>query len=306
MDVSASNALYFLERTDGALWLVPGLAGVPSPLDPQPLLLKAAYIPNLLEHTLSGAKTQLGNDSCWLLAPIACPDGAPYRSAVIFILEGEVKGVSWQDGPYLRHGAAMRRYRPARKGVSWSWVDDLRMERFGFLVTGPVGSGSIWRLFRAELDAQDRWVLTIAPVRLSSRCPQADFSGLKASVAQEVADQYDDLTKAVTSNSYREVVTKAKNIVEAVVADRLGAAASGRDLFTDLQIIKTLLEDPRQRDSCGWNHLEYHLANKIRLIHGQTHATGPAKSGRQLRPEFALSTVDDLIELLIMWGYSEP
>jgi hypothetical protein len=307
VDVSGTNELYFLNRSSGPLWLVPGSDGVPTVLDPQPVLLRAAYVPDVLEHTISGARVQLGNELCWLLAPIVCPDGPPYRSVVIFVSENEMKGASWHDGPYIRHGATMLRYRAAKKGVSWSWVDDLGMERFGFFLTGPVGSGSLWRLFRAEVDALSRWILTIAPVRLSSRCPEANFSSLKAPVlAREVADQYIDLAKAVTSNSYREVVTKAKNIVEGIVADRLGNAETGRDLFVNLQTIKTLLEDPQQRNSCGWTDLEYHLANKIRLVHGQTHATGPVRAGRPLRAEFALSTVEDLIELLSSWGYCPP
>lgn len=94
--------------------------------------------------------------------------------------------------------------------------------------------------------------------------------------------------------------------MEGIAADRLGAAASGRDLFASLQIIKTRLENPRQRNASGWTDLEYHPANKIRLVRGHTHATGPAKSGRRLRPEFALSTVEDLIDHLIVWGYSQP
>jgi hypothetical protein len=58
--------------------------------------------------------------------------------------------------------------------------------------------------------------------------------------------------------------------------------------------------------SCGWRYLEYHLAQKIRLVHGQTHATASTKTGRQLRPEFALSVTEDLIELLTIWGSCKP
>ena len=223
------------------------------------------------------------------------------------VVDKEMKNISWQDGPYIRHGATMRLYRPATKGVSWSWINDARMERYGFFLTGPVGSGSLWRLFRAEVDALDRWILTLAPIRLSSKCPQADFSRLEAPLlAQTVAAQYAALANAVISNSYRDVVTNAKNIVEAVIAAKLNNVEKGRDLFSNLQTIKKLLDDKEQRDSCGWTPLEYHLANKIRLVHGQTHATAPTKMGRPLRPEFALSVVEDLIELLHVWGYCEP
>ena len=200
----------------------------------------------------------------------------------------------------------MRLYRPATKEFSLNWSSDGRMEKYGFFLTGPVGNGSLWRLFRAETDTFDRWILTLAPVRLSSRFPKADFSSFKADLlASELSAQYADLANALTSNSYREAVTKAKNIVEAIIAAKLNKVKKGRDLFENLQTIKELLDNPKQRDSCGWTHLEYHLANKIRLVHGQTHATAPVKMGRPLRPEFALSTVEDLIELLHIWGYCE-
>jgi hypothetical protein len=114
------------------------------------------------------------------------------------------------------------------------------------------------------------------------------------------------MARAITTNSYREVVTKAKNIVEAVVADRLGTVETSRDLRTNLQTIKKLMEANPEDGVSGWGYLEYHLMQKLRLLHGQTHPTGPTKTGRSLRPEFALSTVEDLIELLRVWGLVKP
>jgi hypothetical protein len=177
----------------------------------------------------------------------------------------------------------------------------------GFFLTGTVDDGSIWRVFRHELDSFNRWIFTISPVRVSSHCPKADFSSLNSPlVAAEVSAQYADMARAITTNSYRDVVTKAKNIVEAIIAERLGNTEKSRNLADNLRTIKKLLDDPEKREACGWTDLEYHLAHKIRLVHGQTHATAPAKTGRQLRPEFALSTVDDLIDLLYSWAYCKP
>jgi hypothetical protein len=50
--------------------------------------------------------------------------------------------------------------------------------------------------------------------------------------------------------------------------------------------------------------MDYHLAQKIRLVHGQTHPPQVGVSGVALRPEFALSVVEDLVELLKGLGYS--
>jgi hypothetical protein len=112
-----------------------------------------------------------------------------------------------------------------------------------------------------------------------------------------------DIAKARIA--YRDVVTKARNIVEGLVSARLKAAgfSTSRDLFGDLQTVKKFLEDDKRRDACGWTQLEYHLAHRIRLVHSQTRPTQTVKAGRTLRPEFALSGVEDLIELLTSWGF---
>jgi hypothetical protein len=203
----------------------------------------------------------------------------------------------------------MRQYRPATTLAQWVWRDDARQGRDGYFLTGTEGEASLWRLFRLETDVFHRAVFTLVPVRLSAGCPRADFSTVKEPLlAAELTAQYGELCRSLVGHGYRDVVTKAKNIVEGLVSTRLRAAglASGRDLFGDLQAIKKLLEDEKLRDSCGWTQLDYHLAHKIRLVHGQTHATDAANKGRGLRPEFALSVVDDLIELLQMWGYCAP
>jgi hypothetical protein len=298
MDISESSDLYLLIRNNAPLWLAKDSNDLAIVLNPQPTLFRAAYSPSTLEQNISAAKTSLAGDRCWLLALAPCPDGAPHRWAFLFILQREVS-LNFQDGPYTRLGKTALWYRRATNVVSLG----SDYEGHGFFLTGAAG-GSLWRLSRQELDAFNRWVLTLSPVRLSSQCPQADFSSLKSPIlAQEVAAQYEDMVRAITTNSYREVVTKAKNIVEAIIAERLGKSEKSSDLFDNLKTIKRLLEDQQQRDSSGWTDLEYHLANKIRLVHGQTHATAPVRSGRPLRPEFALSTVEDLIDLLYSWGY---
>jgi len=211
--------------------------------------------------------------------------------------------MSWQDGPMIYHGDDMLSYGPATPHGQWAWVSDVRMGRYGYFLTGTVGNDdSLWRLFRLETDAFQRTIFTLAPVRLAVGCPGVDFSSLGIpSLAQELAEQYEDMCRSIRSHSYRDVVTKARNIVEGIVWARLGAAG-GRDLFADLKTVKDLIE--KQRGTCGWTELEYHLAHKIRLVHARTHAVQTAKTGRALTPEFALSVAEDLIELLRAWGYA--
>jgi hypothetical protein len=207
----------------------------------------------------------------------------------------------------IYHGASMLYYGAATARAGWSWLDDARAGRAGYFLTGAIGDNSLWRLFRLEVDTFHRSIFTLAPVRLASGCPQADFSSLRDSLfKQEIGAQYADMCRSLVTHSYRDVVTKARNIAEGLVSAQLSTAGhpTGRDLFADLQTIKRLIE--QRRDTCGWTELEYHLAHRIRLIHARTHATETAKSGRPLKPEFALSVAEDLIELLTTWGYCQP
>jgi hypothetical protein len=298
MDISESSDLYLLIRNSAPLWLAPDSNGVGLALTPQPTILRAAYSPSLDEQSMSAARAWLMGEQHWLLALALCPDGPPHRLAFLFVKQNEPRTITFQDGSYTKLATKVFWYRRATPVTSLGP---------GFFLTGTVDNGSIWRVFRQELDPFNRWVLTLSPVHLSSQCPRPDFSSLKTPlVAAEVAAQYEDMVRAITTNSYRDVVTKAKNITEAIVAERLGKTEKSRDLFENLKAVRKFLDDPQQRDACGWTDLEYHLANKIRLVHGQTHATGPARLGRPLRPEFALSTVEDLIDLLYSWGYCKP
>jgi len=204
----------------------------------------------------------------------------------------------------IYHGGSMVQYGAATARVSWNWIEEARIGRYGYFLTGIVGDDSLWRLFRLEADTFQRSVFTLAPVRLIKGCPQTDFSNVNDPLlVQEIDAQYADLCQSIATHGYRDVVTKARNITEGLISARLSAAGhpTRRDLFNDLQTVKKLIEG--QKGTCGWRELEYHLAHKIRLPHAQTHATQIAKTGRILKPEFALSVAENLIELLTIWGY---
>lgn len=308
MDLSGTTELYVVERSRVPLILAPDSAGTPTVVHPQPVLYRAVYLSaDELETGMVRARGQLADDNCRLLVPITCPDGPPHRSALLFTFQQAINGMSWRDETQIFHGYKLLQYRPTTTQDPWTWLNEMRAGQSGYFLTGTVGDSSLWRLFRLETDAYHRAVFTLSPVRLTVGCPAADFSSLSdALLASEVKAQYRDLCASVVAHGYRDVVTKARNIVEALVSARLkeeGHPAS-RDLFGDLQTVKKLLEDDKPRDACGWTQLEYHLAHKIRLVHSQTHPTQTVKAGRTLRPEFALSVVEDLIELLSVWGFA--
>ena len=307
IDFSGASELYVLERNRVPLILAPDSTGTPTVVYPQPVLYRAAYVSaGEFETGMMQARGQLGNDNCRLLAPISCPDGPPHRSALLFTFQQPVNS-PWRDESQIFHGHKLLQYKPTTTQAPWTWLDEMRAGRPGYFLTGTVGDSCLWRLFRIETDAFHRAVFTMSPVRLAAGCPSTDFSSLSETLlAEEVGAQYRDLCASVVAHVYRDVVTKARNIVEGLVSARLKAAGqpTSRDLFGDLQTIKRLLEDDKQRDTCGWTQLEYHLAHKIRLVHSQTHPTQTVKTGRVLRPEFALSAVEDLIEFLTIWGFA--
>jgi hypothetical protein len=104
------------------------------------------------------------------------------------------------------------------------------------------------------------------------------------------------------------VVTKARNISEGLVADRLRSAnqnATAR-IWDDLQTVKKMREDNATRASCPVSEIQYHLLHKIRIAHGRTHPDVGGAATAPLRPEFAMSVVEDLNEVLRGWAIVNP
>ncbi len=304
--VSASE-LYVIGLGRSWAILEPDSDGVPTLVEPQPLIFRAAYIgPDTFDSQLSIAQGQLLSPTCHLFRPLQSPDGPPYRSGMIFVSRGLQSGVSWRDGSCISHGSQMQKYAAATTYVDYDWAQDARRGRPGYFLTGQSTESALWRVFRLEPDVAGRQILTIAPVQVSPKCPRADFSSVTEPVLRvEIAVQYDEFCQRVAASAYRDLLTKARNVTEGLVSAKLSAQGhrNGRDLWEDLQTVRGLLESPAARNSCGWSDIEYHLAHKIRLLHAQTHTGNVAESGRPIRPEFALSVAEDLVELMRIWGY---
>ncbi len=304
--VSASE-LYIIGLGRSSAILEPDSDGIPTLVEPQPLIFRAAYIgPDTFDSQLSIAQGQLLSPTCDLFRPLQSPDGPHYRSGVIFVNRGLQSGVSWRDGSCISHGSQMQKYAAATTYVDYGWVQDMRRGRPGYFLTGQSTETALWRVFRLEPDAVGRQILTIAPIQVSPRCPRADFSSVTDPVLKaELAVQYEEFCERVAASAYRDVLTKARNITEGLVSAKLSAQGhrNGRDLWEDLQTVRGLLEPSATRNSCGWSDIEYHLAHKIRLLHAQTHTGNVAESGRPIRPEFALGVAEDLVELMRIWEY---
>jgi hypothetical protein len=192
-------------------------------------------------------------------------------------------------------------YAAATTNGNYVWTLDEERGQPGFFLTGRSSKSALWRVFRVE-DSLGRTVVTLAPVMLAPCCPNANFNSMSDDDRQsKVAAEYQALCQSISQAAYRTIPTKARGIVESLLTEKLskqGHVAKG-ELGKDLVQVKALLEDARARGSCGWTDIEYALMNKIRLVHGMTHLENP----EPLRPEFAMSVVTDLAELLTRWGY---
>lgn len=299
------SELYIMARERLPAILAPDANGVPTLVDPQPLVLRAVWVSQLdFENRLPALQARLSNPDCPLFLVMPSPDGPPYRSGYWFTFVSLLNGMPWSDGRTSHHGYTLKRYSALTNASSSGLLNDAQQGRLGYFVTGDAGDSALWRVSRLETDALGLCVFTLSPVRIAADLPAADFAGLKdGPLSAELAQQYDDLCRSAVQHGYRDVVTKARNIVEGLVAARLrlqGLPASDK-LFEDLKQVKQLLDGPA-RNARDWTDLEYHLCHKIRLLHGYTHL-GNAEQAGALRPELALTVVEDLAFLLTAWGF---
>ncbi len=58
----------------------------------------------------------------------------------------------------------------------------------------------------------------------------------------------------------------------------------------------------KQALALPFGFLDYHLMSKLRILHGQCHSDRVMISGRLVEPEFALTVVADLVQVLMSTG----
>jgi hypothetical protein len=296
-----TNVLFLLEQGHYQGILFPDEHGVPTVPVEESFVTRAAYVhPERIEESDIAAKEIDLNQGHTLLLFQVSPDGPPRRCARCFTWQETVRNASWRDQT-SHHGATLQRYASTTTLGPWSWLSDHRQQRDGYFLTGIGSQSELWRIERIETDSLANAVFTLLPVRLLGGLSPADFSSIANGLLRaELKAQYDDLLTSIAQHAFRDVVTKSRNIVEGIIAAKLGLLDGQDRLFTGLETIGKLLNDRETRDTCGWTFLQYHVAHKLRLMHGQTHAT----TKTPLRPEYALSVIEDLNFLLREWGYT--
>jgi hypothetical protein len=310
MEAPIYSELYILERGQLSAILAPDSDRVPTLCDAPPFVTRLEYLPvGFDERQLVAARERLSNPQCHLLLMIGCPDGPPNRSGLIFTFQRQVNGISWRDGSCSHHGGVAKQFAVTTPQGSWQWIQDSRLGQPGYFLTGQSGESALWRLFRLEADALNRTVVTVAPIRMTAHCPTADFSSIADTRLQaELSQQFEDFSRSATAYAFRDVATKARNIAEGLLAYFLRTVnqnATAR-IWDDLQTVKRLREDDVTRPSCPVSEMQYHLLHKIRLAHARTHPDAGSTANAPLRPEFAMSIVEDIAEVLRGWGLVNP
>jgi hypothetical protein len=93
-------------------------------------------------------------------------------------------------------------------------------------------------------------------------------------------------------------------VAETVLADYLSQTglSSRRDFDEMLGKLRDMLNAPKTETGVPFDFMDYHLMQKIRLLHGRTHSGQVARMGRATRPELALTVAEDLVEVLTSLG----
>ena len=229
-----------------------------------------------------------------LLALQDTPEGAPYRTAKVFLRHGQIQHKQKDDAGQIRV-VSSECYFAAAGGQPWD--HDFQRNDPGVFVTGNSARSTVWRVFRIEPDAFGASVLTLSPVVLVGGFPQLELSALSDSLSAEIFAHYEELQRHVLGHAYRAVITSAKNVVEALLSPQKNLSE------TLLKMGNEILGAKAKREPLPNSEMAYHLAEKLRLLHQRTHPGATQRQGRSVSPEFALTVVQDLIEILRELGF---
>jgi hypothetical protein len=294
--------LYVARRKASVLVLAPASDGIPELLRPQPLLVRVAYLTGDIsqEDLLVRESGRLGHDSCHLMLMQESLDGPPNRMASIFTYT-RTTPISWRDGAQSHHGLQASEYRASTLNDGYTWGNEARSGRPAYFLTGSPQSTNLWRVARVDIDVAQRYVFTLAPVRLPQGLPSVDFSPIEdAKFRSEANQHWNEFQDCLLRHRYYGVVTAAKNVAETVLAYYLLRAGESRerDFSEMLKKLRRILEDDASRASIRLTFFDYHLMSKLRILHARTHPGRVIAEGRRIGPGLALSVAEDLIEVL--------
>lgn len=299
---SIFNALcIWVVRKSNAVYIVAaGESGMPEPIRESVPVYRATYLsPDGISERLEQGNIFLDPPNGFLLVRVGDSEAPPATTAYIFTHAGDEK-VPCRIGSNSNQYNATKYVAPSRDTL-WAWNNDLAQGKYGYFQIGMKGETNLWRLRRAEADFAGRHVFTIAPVVSSNGLPSLDVSTVQdVVIGQEIQQHWNELSAVYMRQLPYRTVNAAKDICELLLCDVLQRADIPRPrtfgLGDLLKQLHTLLEANKDK-SQPFDFLHFHLMQKIRILHGNIHATKVTRRG-SITPELALSVVNDLVEVL--------
>ena len=305
-DILAANQIWVVKRRESTWVVAPGRTGLPVSVEPQPLLQRAAYIsPTDATRDLRDHADAL-NERAHLMLKTASPEGPPSQQCILFIHDAEQEIPCLIQGHAVQQASAVR-YLAAMPGTSYSWENDFIQGRRGYFLIGSPRTANLWRIARREVDQANRLNFTLVPIELSIGLPVVDFTRLHDPLLRKNAEQHwTDFRNALSAHAPYGAVTAARSIIETVLYDFLLVGGhikrTSHSLDQLLRRLLALVQNAKsEQPSVPFTVLDYHLMQKIRLLHGGTHADSAAKRGL-ISPELALTVATDLLAVLTSAG----
>jgi len=299
---------YVAERQGAPLLLVDSVGGIPEVATASHPLLRVSYLSPesaASEQGIARAKTELQGQYPLLLLTMPCPDGPPYRSGIIF-RRNQTVNINWTDGRHGRPAIAAEEYLAAVTLSMYSWGSDLMRAAPGYFLSGHSEASTLWKIARVEFDVAGRQIFTLSPVRLASGLPEVDFSSIANGILrQKLEADWSEVQRCVAGNIAFSLITAAKNIAESLVLAALGNSPGRMTFDQGLAEVGERLK-AKQALALPFDFLDYHLMSKLRILHSHCHSDRVIISGRLVEPEFALTVVADLVQVLRSTGLAHP
>lgn len=301
-----ARELYLAWHGNSRLVLAPDCQNVPTVV-PSPNLLRTAYLSSNAvadQNQIRTKSLRLNSERPLLTMFRQSPDGPPFRSGVVFSFNRK-QSVSWRGDSLTGHGLDADVYIASTSMGSDGWKEDAIDGRAGYFLTGTPTSSCLWHIRRMEADASYRYVFTLAPIELAQGLPEVDFTSIvDSSLRSEAEQHWTDFKSHLLHHEHYALITSAKNVAETLLSDylRTRGISTRRDFHEMLQKLGDLMEGTKGQQQ--FSYLDYHLMQKARLLHARTHSTRTASIGRSIRPEFAITVAEDLVEVLTSGGFA--
>jgi len=227
-------------------------------------------------------------------------DGVGSRSVALLVKNNSTPIVI---GPMLINGLQFNVYSNANHYTfantqeSGVWNGSSSLDQNSYLVTGTRSSVTLSRIVRVDVDISNRYLYSISNIQLPGVLPLLDFSSISNSqLRDEAKKNWDDFRIANTNLAVNSTVTTAKVLFETLLVYEFNATERNMDKL--LSKLNQRLDTNETAKQFNFTRLDYHLMEKLRLLHQRTHPERAVRKNENIRPEMAYSIHQDVIQVL--------